>query len=243
MLEFYRSEAPSDCVFIHGAGGNSLLWKRTLKGLSGEGAAYAVDLPGHPSGAIACRSVGEYSEAVHRFMGEAGLARSAVCGHSMGSAIALSLAIDHPDEVQALILVDGGAKLGVSPGILDGLSSQPLRAIEELITPMSFHRVGLELGRDARAALSLSNLAVFLNDYRACDAFDVRDRLGEIAARTLVICGESDMMTPPRYSQFLKDRIPNSSLQLISEAGHMVPLERPAELARSIQTFLAGLSP
>ncbi len=241
-MEFFVHDAPFDSIFIHGAGGNNLLWKRTLQFLSGGGKAVALNLPGHPGGAITCTTVSQYSDAVFEFIAESNLGKVAVCGHSMGTAIALTLALDHPDAVAALVLVDGGAKLGVSPEIIKGLEARPLRAIEELITPMSFHSVNLETGREARTALSLSNLEVFLNDYLACNGFDVRSRLPEIAAKTLVVCGESDRMTPPKFSHYLNASIPDSRAFFIRGAGHMVPLERPEALASLIQPFLAGLS-
>lgn len=219
------------------------MWKRSLQYLSGPRAAFAVNLPGHPSGAVACRTVEEYAEAVRGFVSEVGLRKVVVCGHSMGSAIALALALAHPDTVKGLVLVGGGAKLGVAPSILDGLSSQPLKAIEEIITPMSFHRVSLEMGREARAALSLSNLAVFLNDYSACNGFDVREKLSRISVPTMIVCGEDDRMTPPKFSQYLNAHIPGSSVFLIPEAGHMVPLEKPAALGGLVQSFLSRLSP
>lgn len=238
-MEYYSHEAPADCVFIHGAGGNNMLWKRTLEHLSGPKTARAVNLPGHPSGGIVCRTVGEYSEAIHVFISESNLAPVAVCGHSMGSAIALALAVEHPEDVKGLIIVGGGAKLGVLPAILEGLASDPLKTIEDSITPMSFHSVTLELAREARATLSLSNPQIFLNDYLACDGFDVRDKLAGISARALIVCGESDRMTPPKYSQYLRANVPNSSLSLVPGAGHMVPLEKPDVLGALVQSFLS----
>jgi pimeloyl-ACP methyl ester carboxylesterase len=241
-MEYYSHAAPSDCVFIHGAGGNNLLWKRTLHFLSGEKRGVAVNLPGHPTGQITCNSIAEYAEALHGFLTQEGLSPVTICGHSMGSAIALELALRHGDSVKGLILVDGGAKLGVSPAILEGLSKQPLRAIEQLITPLSFSSVNLESGREARTALSLSNLEVFVNDYTACNEFDVREELSSINAKTMVICGEADKMTPPKYSVYLNERILDSSLHFIRGAGHMVPLEKPRELGDLVQSFLVELS-
>jgi pimeloyl-ACP methyl ester carboxylesterase len=242
MLDFSLHKAPSDCIFIHGAGGNNLLWRKTLQYLDGPNRALAVNLPGHPSGEIACKTVAEYSESVHGFISDYGLGRVSVCGHSMGSAIALTLAIEHPENVARLILVSGGAKLGVSPTILQALAGQPLKAIEELVTPMSFHSVSFELGREARATLCLSNPPIFLNDYVACDGFDVRDMLPRVSAKTLIVCGESDRMTPPRYSHYMRTNIPNSTAFFIPGAGHMVPLEKPEALGRLVQSFLSELS-
>lgn len=229
----------SDCVFIHGAGGNNLLWKRTMSFLSGDGTAFAVNLPGHPAGDITCTTVPAYARAVHDFISERGLARPAVCGHSMGGAIALTLALDYPEDVGSLLLVDTGPRLGVDPGLLEGLRGQPLRAIEKMITPWSFHSLTLDAARESRTALSLSNLPVFLNDYLACDGFDVRSRLPSIAARTLIVCGESDEMTLPKGSHLMQADIPSSTAYFIRDAGHMVPLEKPQSLAQLVQSFLS----
>ncbi|MFI5404378.1 MAG: alpha/beta fold hydrolase [Candidatus Gagatemarchaeaceae archaeon] len=238
MLEFTESAAPRDLVLIHGAGGNSIFWKRTAQFLSGEGRAFALNLPGHPSGDITCRSIAEYADAVHGFIAGAGLSRPFVCGHSMGSAISLELAIRNPDDVGGLILVGAGAKLGVDPAIVDGLRTDPMLTIEKTITPMSYFAIDLGLGREARAALSFSNLPVFLNDYLACDGFDIRDKLSRISGRTLLVCGEKDRMTPPRWTHYLAENIANSSAFIIREAGHMVPLERPESFASLLQGFL-----
>ncbi|MDG6988130.1 MAG: alpha/beta hydrolase [Nitrososphaerota archaeon] len=241
MFDFDTYASPHDAVFVHGAGGNSLLWRRTLKNLSGGSRALAVNLPGHPAGDITCRSVKEYVEALHGFLEGAGLDRPAVCGHSMGGAVALSLAIEHPGDLGGLILVSTGAKLGVDPQILEGLKDSPMKTIEGVITPWSFASIDLGLGREARAALSVSNLPVFLNDYEACKGFDVRQGLSKISARTLVVCGDKDRMTPPKWSHFLDAHIQASELRFIKDSGHMLPLEKPESLARAIQGFLEGL--
>ncbi|MBI3859442.1 MAG: alpha/beta hydrolase [Thaumarchaeota archaeon] len=235
-------EAPSACLLIHGAGGNHLLWKRVVSHLSGPRSALALDLPGHPSGPITCQSIKDYSEWVHEYIAKESLPPVSVCGHSMGSAIAITLALDHPDDVLGLVLIGAGAKLGVDPKIIEGLRDRPLKAVEQLITPMSFSSVSLEMGREARAALSVSNLPVFLNDYLACSGFDVRERLIEIKHRTLLICGEQDRMTPPKWTQFLHAGIASSDAYFVRDAGHMVPLEKPEACGRLLQSFLSGFS-
>src|SRR5713101_171508 len=70
VLGFISHEAPSGVIFVHGAGGNSLLWKRMLNYLSGPSFALAADLPGHPTGEITCKTVGEYAEAVFEFIAD-----------------------------------------------------------------------------------------------------------------------------------------------------------------------------
>ena len=241
MLGSVTHGAPHDVVFVHGAGGNSLLWGRTLHFLSGDSTAVAVNLPGHPEGEITCKTVVEYAEALRSLIAESGLRSPAVCGHSMGGAVALTLAIRHPDALGGLILASTGARLGVDTKLIEGLSDNPMRAIENIITPWSFNSIDLGLGREARTALSVSNLPVFLNDYEACRGFDVRQDLPKISARTLVVCGDKDRMTPPKWSHFLAAQIQESELRFIKDSGHMLPLEKPESLARVVQGFLEGL--
>ncbi|MDG6985412.1 MAG: alpha/beta hydrolase [Nitrososphaerota archaeon] len=241
MLGSVTHGAPHDVVFVHGAGGNSLLWGRTLHFLSGDSTAVAVNLPGHPEGEITCKTVVEYAEALRSLIAESGLRSPAVCGHSMGGAVALTLAIRHPDALGGLILASTGARLGVDTKLIEGLSDNPMRAIENIITPWSFNSIDLGLGREARTALSVSNLPVFLNDYLACQGFDVRGDLASIAAKTLVVCGDKDRMTPPKWSHYLAANIPGSELYFVKDSGHMLPLEKPEALARVVQAFLAGL--
>ncbi|MBI3840856.1 MAG: alpha/beta hydrolase [Thaumarchaeota archaeon] len=242
MLEYSTHGAAGDVVLVHGAGGNNLLWKRTLGYMDGPRRAVAVNLPGHPSGDITCTSVADYAVALHQFVLESGLEKPVICGHSMGSAITLQLALDHPEDLGGMVLVGAGAKLGVDPRIVEGLRDHPLKTIEQTITPMSFRAIDLELGREARAALSFTNLPVFLNDYLACEGFDVRSELHRITARTLIICGEEDRMTPPKWSQYLNEKIPSSTASFVKESGHMLPLEKPQALAGLIQPFLSGFN-
>ena len=242
MLNFISHGAPRDVVFVHGAGANSLLWRPMLGGLSGGSEAMAVDLPGHPTGEISCSSVGEYAEAVHQFLTDARLDRPVLGGHSMGGATALTIALAHPEDIGGLVLVGTGAKLGVAPEILVGLKDNPMRAIENIITPWSFNSVDLRLGRESRVALSVSNLPVFLNDYLACTRFDVRKDLPKITERTMVVCGDKDRMTPPRFSHYLNANISGSELRFVKDSGHMLPLEKPEALASVVQSFLASLT-
>lgn len=242
MLTFISHDSPRDAVFVHGAGGNSLLWTRTLQYLSGPSKALAVDLPGHPSGEITCKFVGEYAEVLHEFIAENQFKAPVVCGHSMGGAISLTLALTHPEDVGGLVLVSTGAKLGVAPEIIEGLKSQPMRTVEAVITPWSFHSIDLGLGREARAALSISNLPVFLNDYQACQGFDVRGELPKVTAKTLVVCGDEDRMTPPKWAHYLKANIPGADLHFVKGSGHMLPLENPRALAEAVQSFLTALA-
>jgi len=82
---------------------------------------------------------------------------------------------------------------------------------------------------------------VVYGDFEACDKFNVMDRLKEIEVPTLIICGLEDQLTPVKYSEYLKNNIPNSKLEIIADAGHMVMLEKPEEINEKLEKFIKKL--
>ena len=66
---------------------------------------------------------------------------------------------------------------------------------------------------------------------------DIRAELAQIQARTRVIVGREDQMVPRALSQVLADEIPDATLSVI-DAGHLIPMEQPMELARVIAEFV-----
>ena len=114
-----------------------------------------------------------------------------------------------------------------------------------LLAPMqreSFAKLKPELVNDLVERSEANGAAAFLNDLRACDRFDIIDRLSEIAIPTLAICGTEDVMTPPKYSQFLADRIAGAEVKFIEGGTHMVFLEQPDAVNSAIAEFLEGLA-
>jgi pimeloyl-ACP methyl ester carboxylesterase len=86
--------------------------------MSGEN-TLAIDLPGHGnSGGEGEQTIDEYAQTVLSLLGEIGLDQPIIVGHSMGSAIAQWLCLNHPERVQGLILIGAGARLRVHPDIL-----------------------------------------------------------------------------------------------------------------------------
>ena len=229
-------------VLVHGAGGSRLLWPPQLRRLPGA-TVYTLDLPGHGrSGGPACDTVTGYAGAIVAFLDELGITRAVIAGHSMGGAIALTLALDFAERVAGLVLVATGARLRVAPAVLDGLHADFAGAVEFLnrLTWSEISPVLLERGRQA---LLEAGTAVLMNDLTACDRFDVMERLGEIAAPTLVVAGSADLLTPLKYTRFLAERIPGARCEILEGAGHMVMLERPVEVARAVREFLNAKNP
>ena len=83
---------------------------------------------------------------------------------------------------------------------------------------------------------------VLWGDFKTCDEFNVTDRIGQIDLPALVVCGKDDTLTPPKYSEFLAEKIPSARLHLIERAGHMVMVEQPRLVGEAIREFAGTLS-
>ena len=226
-------------VFIHGAGGSHqhrLYQVRTLPGAP----TYALDLPGHGRSEGPGRdSITAYGDWLVAFLDAAELEQAVLVGHSMGGAIALDVALRYPARVTGLGLVGTGARLRVTPVILN-IILQDLEAAVRLICDWSFGpEAPPEMVRLGRRQMAETPAEVLHGDLVACDAFDVMDRLGEIAVPTVVVCGTQDRLTPPKYSVYLRDHIAGATLHLVEGAGHTVMVEKPPAVVKALEALLA----
>ena len=163
-----------------------------------------------------------------------------VAGHSLGGAIAMSLALSHPAAVKGLILIGTGAKLRVLPDILEGIARDKEKAVRNIVE--------LAFSNKAPTALKTVNFEetmkcsaeVIYKDFNACDHFNIMDSVGSLSVPTLILCGADDSLTLPKYSSYLNREIKGSRLVLVEGAGHMVMMEKPEQVNRAIEQFVRG---
>jgi pimeloyl-ACP methyl ester carboxylesterase len=161
-------------------------------------------------------------------------------GHSMGSAIALTLAIQTPKRVLGLGLMGSGAKLRVAPAILEAAANpNTFHAALDLVTQYSFSsKADLRLKELASQRMAETRPAVLHGDFLACDAFNVMDQLGRVRTPTLIVCGTEDRLTPLKFSEYLCNQISGAQLEILPGAGHMAMLEQPERVADTLGRFL-----
>jgi pimeloyl-ACP methyl ester carboxylesterase len=230
-------------ILIHGAGGTHLSWPPQVRRMADE-KIYAVDLPGHGKSEGAGRqSVDEYAEDVVAFMKEMKVRSAVIIGISLGSAVALTIALKYPKQVLGLGLLGSGPKLRVSPILLETAGNpNTFESAVDMVNENCFH------SETPQALLELSKRTmmeirppVLLGDFLACNEFDVTSQLEKIKVPTLIICGAEDKMTPLKFSESLRDGIANAQLHILDHVGHMVMLEQPDAVAILLKQFIDNI--
>jgi len=227
-------------VFIHGAGFTDVLWRRQVAALGDQANCIALDLPGHGASEGPGRErIADYAESVYGFVHGIAAPRPFLCGHSMGGAVALRLAIDHGDRFAGVALLNTGARLRVAPEILEAITRDYdayVASLPDFAASPNTRRSMLE--PLLREACGHEDPAVVAGDFRACDAFDVMGELWRVQVPTLAVAGEDDQVTPPKFSRYLAEHIAGAELQSIAHAGHLAPLEQPDAVTGVISRFL-----
>ena len=170
-------------------------------------------------------------------------------GHSMGGMTIQAYAAQHPvdfkERVRAMVLVSTTTKV-------DGPTPSP-RAVERMMGEratsllwrgaVGYALVRRSLGRAPRRAdveLTLAGIrntpaAIRMGFMTAFAELDFRSVLPSIEVPATVLVGERDALTPPSGARVIADALPSATLTVMSDAGHMLPLERPDEVAAAIR--------
>ncbi|MBE2220176.1 MAG: alpha/beta hydrolase [Anaerolineae bacterium] len=231
-------QADFTIILIHGAGGSHLVWPLALRRLP-NATVYALDLSGHG------RSAGEghahiegYAAEVMQFIEMLALTNVVLVGHSMGGAIAQTIALRHLPELAALVLIGTAASLRVSPAILDQILPDFEQAVATINHFSWSPSAPPQLVKRGEEMLAQTAVSVLYNDFNACNEFDIRNQIAHITLPTLVVAAAEDKLTPPKNGRFLADTIPQAQFTLLDGAGHMMMVEKPGETAEAVKQFL-----
>jgi 3-oxoadipate enol-lactonase len=179
-----------------------------------------------------------------------------VLGTSLGGFVAQELALKRPDLVDRLVLVctsyGGRGPETMSPRALSDMIGLPSLSVERAV------RRGLETATsDAYRAerpeefeqivrwrlADSPSLSTYYEQMRAGARFDVSRDVGSITSPTLVIHGSEDRYVPVANAVALAEAIPDARLRVLDGAGHLVFIERFADVNREVVTFLKPRRP
>lgn len=231
------SEVPP-LLLIHGAGGQHVHWPPSIRRLGGV-QTFAPDLPGHgKSRGKGHDTMAAYAWDLLALMEALDVPRFIAVGHSMGGGIAQQLALDAQDRVAGLVLLATGMTLPVSERILDNVLDDPDSVIDFVIKYAYSLDAEEDLRQLGRQAMKTIDPAVLDADYRACSAFDMRGKLGDLTCPALIIGAEKDKMSPPAFQQELAEALVDAEYVLLEGSGHMIPVEYPEAVAYIISDWL-----
>lgn len=258
-IHYATEGAGPPLLLLHGPPLDHRLWAQAIPYLSGRFRVVAPDLPGFgrtPAGEgdgapeQLVRAVGSFVTALR-------MVPCAVAGASLGGGVALGLAARYPERVTSLVAV---SSLGLTwwPETAQARAARALRSVPGLLplamrlAPRAHARGFLETalgdGRPPDEELvaavaatlgtsagrrALSGVLARLDDWRY-----LRRQLGAVRAPTLLVWGERDAVYGLPAAERLRHAIPGSRLMTLPGAGHLLPLERPAELAEIMRRFL-----
>ena len=227
-------------IFIHGAGGCRESWQYQTEYFKN---SEAINLPGHTDGDL-CVSIKEYTKWLKTYIHDKGYTDVVIAGHSMGGGVALQYALDYPEDLLGIISIGSGGRLRVHPRILEALEAAVAESSKQVnLNANMYDLIDPQLKAVIEKRSAENTPTAFLNDLKACDAFDVMEALSTIKVPFLGIVGEKDIMTPPNYTNFMVDRIAKAKSVVIQGGTHFVFAEKPDNVNKDIEDFIKGLQP
>lgn len=224
-------------VFLHGLSGDRFAWDPQLAELGDVRHCAAWELPGYGESTGLPGSLPQLADLAADWIAVLGGGPADVVGLSFGGMVAQHLALNHPQLVRSLALLDTSPAFG-----LDGKTTSE-QWVSSRITPLrQGNRVdraqavvaGLVGGRcpeHVRDQVVESMSKVPADSLEAtCRALvhhDTRARLHDVSAPTLVMVGAEDLETPLSYAEELASNIAGAELVVVPEAGHILNLEAP----------------
>jgi pimeloyl-ACP methyl ester carboxylesterase len=236
-------------LLIHGLGARSEYWAPQMPSYVANGFhLYAIDLLGcgqtdRPDIAY---TIQQQTDMVRDFMEALRIERADVVGWSMGGWVALQFALQHPERIRRLVVMDS-AGISFDPGLKPKVI--PPRTLEEwrqMQAVLDFNPVRFPafLERDLMRVVARNAKTVRRAAESILGGEDLLDnRLSHIDAPVLIVWGEQDAMIPLSVGRRMHEAIRGSVLQIYSKCGHMGPATCAARIVPRVIEFLLGDPP
>ncbi|MDX3727080.1 alpha/beta fold hydrolase [Streptomyces caniscabiei] len=245
----YDDEGPREgdgvpLVFVHGWTANRHRWDHQVAHFAEKRRVIRLDLRGHgESGGAGVRTIEALAADVLALLDHLEIERFVLVGHSMGGMISQTITLAHPERVERLVLVNSIGRMTYSRGrgLLMAVST---RVPFKLFVAANIQRAFApgyprEEIRSYIRASTATPREVVRTLYGAMRAFDVLDRLGEVSTPTLLVHGYHDIQLPVAQMLRMAKAYQDAEVRIL-DAGHELPVEKPAELTATLDRFLTG---
>ena len=233
-------------VWIHGNTG-SCRWFERVMDIPGY-RHLAPDLPnfGRSASLEGVPDIAAYAEAVRAFMSALGAGKAIIVGHSLGGAVAMALAMAHPELAKALILVDSCAPTGLKTPETHYPILEMMRTNKALLA-QAFRGGVMPTMKDEALFQALVDDAMLMaapawsGNARALERFDRAAACGKFAAPVLVVRGEKDAIITEAMARETAAAFPAARLELLDGVGHAVLVEDPDRFKKLFVEFAASI--
>ncbi|HEY3947499.1 alpha/beta fold hydrolase [Phenylobacterium sp.] len=245
-VRYFEGGSGPDLVFLHSAGGITAD-DPFLAALAETHHVYAPLIPGYGDSdeAPEIRDMLDFTLHGWDVVAALGLKDPILVGHSMGGMIAAEMAAIAPNDVSRLALIAPAGLWDDDHPIPDLFATLPFEMPALLFHDAVAGAAMLTAGRDVEdpgflqaylvtnaRQLGMAGRILFPIPERG-----LHQRLYRIKARTVLIWGDSDKLIPPAYAHAFKKAIAGATLVSIPEAGHMVTLEKTAQVAEAVASL------
>jgi pimeloyl-ACP methyl ester carboxylesterase len=233
----------SQLVFLPGLAADSVMWQRQLDAMPAQFHAVVSDVHSRHA------SLPAMAESLLQEHG----GELILCGASMGGMLAMEVVHQAPQRVKALALLGTSARPEAEA--MRALREAAIHLFEEgridevlqANLPLAFHpsrRDDLMLRQSYLDFVLHAGAQQLIRQNRAVMArADARLHLAAVDCPTLVMCGDSDQLTPPECSLEIAQLIKGAEFVMLRQCGHMLTMERPTEVNARLLQWLAALRP
>jgi pimeloyl-ACP methyl ester carboxylesterase len=259
----YGSGDPILC--LHGLGASLYSWRHFIAPFSRHNKLILVDFKGNgksPKPFDSHYSIEEKAEDIYNLIIEEDLTNLTLIGNSLGGAVSLMVAIrlleEKPSRLSKLVLIDSAGDTSNIPSHLKLIRSfvgapilylTPSRLAARMTLRMCYYdnnkATREQVEAYARPIAGPAGRHALLQTARQCipaNADELITRLSLITVPTFILWGREDKVIPLKVGQLLHRAIPNSTLEIIEECGHIPQEEKPDETIARISKFLANAS-
>jgi pimeloyl-ACP methyl ester carboxylesterase len=241
-------------IFLHAYVDSWFSYSRVLPLLSPSYHAFVPDQRGHGDSdkPQCCYTADDYVADVGAFMEVVGIEKANLVGDSSGGLIAQRVALDYPHRVSRLVLIGSPTTLVNNEAVRE-LGEEMLAGLEDPIPPEfvrefvlgTFHDSVPQGFLERAVSQSLKVPARVWRDYFEGVVLTVDDtaRFGEIGAPTLILWGEQDALLPREEQEQRAATIPDATLRVYPETGHLAHWVRPEWVVRDLEVFMRESRP
>ena len=237
-------------VLLHGLGSSTVSWVLNVSALSQKYHVVALDQIGFGKSdkPMLKYRVGTYTDFLDKFLSEIKVEKATLIGNSLGGWVAADFALKYPNRVERIVLADAA---GIKPSDVNlnqiyALNYSTRDEVRRLVKLVFYNQT--VFGSDAFIEESMRVRVAAGDGYTINSLIDsikrdedfLNGRLGGVRQPTLIVWGRQDGILPLADGERFDREIPNSTLVVFDQCGHVPQIEKAADFNQTVLKFLEG---